>query len=174
MLRGPVPSDANDRLAAGFDREVIRLQGGEPSDYTEPMTRAWADQWYERLAADENPWAWMIEHEGSQVGTARLYNPVHVDRKATYAVALNSSAQLGQGLGTEVTRLVLDFAFTPEPDGAGLHRVELRVLDFNLRGIGCYRRCGFIEEGRERDAAFVDGAWRDYVVMAILESDHPA
>src|SRR5205085_1121948 len=82
LLRGPVTSDADDRLAAGFDREVIRLQGGEPSDFTEPMTRAWADQWYERLAADENPWSWMIEHEGSQVGTARLYNPVHVDRKA--------------------------------------------------------------------------------------------
>jgi RimJ/RimL family protein N-acetyltransferase len=69
---------------------------------------------------------------------------------------------------------VLDFAFTPEPEGAGLHRVELRVLDFNLRGIGCYRRCSVIEEGGERDAAFVDGAWLDYMVMAILETDRRA
>ena len=66
---------------------------------------------------------------------------------------------------------MLDFAFTPEPDGAGLHRVELRVLDFNLHGVSCYRRCGFVDEGREREAAFVDGHWRDYLVMAVLETD---
>jgi RimJ/RimL family protein N-acetyltransferase len=92
--------------------------------------------------ADENPWAWMIEYDGRHAGTARLHNHVPIDRKASYAVGLNSSGLLGQGLGTEVTRLVLDFAFTSEPEGAGLHRVELRVLDFNLRGVGCYRRCG--------------------------------
>lgn len=171
VLRGPVVSDADDRLAAGFDSEVVRLQGGEPSQFSEPMTRAWADSWYERIVADENPWAWMIQYDGRHVGTARLYNHVPIDRKASYAVGLNSSGLLGQGLGTEVTRLVLDFAFTSEPDGAGLHRVELRVLDFNLRGVGCYRRCGFVDEGREREAAFVDGDWRDYLVMAVLETD---
>ena len=171
VLRGPVPSDANDRLAAGFDPEVVLLQGGEPSQFTGPMTREWADAWYERMVADESPWAWMIEFEGRHVGSARLYDHVPLDRKANYAVGLTSSALLGRGLGTEVTRLVLDFAFRPEPDGAGLHRVELRVLDFNRRGIACYRRCGFVEEGRQRHAAFVDGAWRDYVAMAVLEHD---
>jgi len=171
LLRGPVPTDADDRLAAGFDHEVVLLQGGEPSQFTQPMTREWADRWYERMATDENPWAWMIEHEGRHVGSVRLHNHVPLDRKASYAIGLNSSGLLGRGLGTEVTRLVLDFAFTPEPDGADLHRVELRVLDFNGRGIGCYRRCGFVEEGREREASFVDGAWRDYLLMAVLETD---
>jgi RimJ/RimL family protein N-acetyltransferase len=37
--------------------------------------------------------------------------------------------------------------------------------------IGCYRRCGFRDEGREREAAFVDGAGRNYLVMAVLETD---
>jgi hypothetical protein len=43
VLRGPVVSDVDDRLAAGFDTEVVRLQGGEPSQFSEPMTRGWAD-----------------------------------------------------------------------------------------------------------------------------------
>jgi RimJ/RimL family protein N-acetyltransferase len=171
VLRAPVPSDADDRLAAGFDPEVVLLQGGEPADFEAPMTREWAVSWYGRMVADDNPWAWMVEFEGRHIGSARLFDHVPVDRKASYAVALNSSALLGRGLGTEVTRLVLDFAFRLEPDGAGLHRVELRVLDFNQRGIACYRRCGFVEEGRQRQATFVDGAWRDYVAMAVLEHD---
>jgi len=56
---------------------------------------------------------------------------------------------LGQGLGTEVTRVVLDFAFGP----LALHRVGLRVLAYNRRAIGCYEKCGFQEEGREREPA---------------------
>jgi hypothetical protein len=59
------------------------------------------------MVADENPWAWMIEYDRRHVGTARLYNHVAIDRKAAYAVALNSSGLLGRGLGTEVTRSCL-------------------------------------------------------------------
>ena len=80
-----MPSDADDRLAAGFDPIVILLQGGEPSQFTEPMTREWAEHWYERMVSDDNPWAWMIELEGHLVGSARLYDHVAVDRKASYA-----------------------------------------------------------------------------------------
>lgn len=169
VLRGPIPSDAEDRLAAGFDPEVVLLQGGEPSQFTEPMTREWAAAWYERMASDRNPWAWMIEYESRHVGSARLFDHVALDRKARYAIGLNSSGLLGRGLGTEVTRLVLHFAFRAPPDGAGLHRVELQVLEYNVRGIACYRRCGFVEEGRQREATYVDGAWHDDILMAVIE-----
>jgi len=49
VLRGPVPSDADDRLAAGFDPEVVLLQGGEPSQFSGPLTRQWVEAWYERM-----------------------------------------------------------------------------------------------------------------------------
>jgi RimJ/RimL family protein N-acetyltransferase len=51
------------------------------------------------------------------------------------------------------------------------HRVELEVLAFNLRAIQCYKRCGFVEEGRKRKACFSDGEYRDVVIMAILKED---
>lgn len=71
---------------------------------------------------------------------------------------------LGQGLGTETTRCVLAHAF----DHLGLHRVDLRVLSYNHRAISSYPKCGFVEERREREAVFVDGAWHDDVIMGIL------
>ncbi|MCY1382901.1 hypothetical protein D9M69_709710 [compost metagenome] len=49
-----------------------------------------------------------------------------------------------------------------------LHRVSLRVLAFNERAIASYRKCGFSIEGREREAALVDGEWRDDIMMGIL------
>ena len=53
----------------------------------------------------------------------------------------------------------------------GLHRVSLRVWDINTRVIACYRACGFVEEGREREQAFVDGVWCDDVIMGCLATD---
>jgi [ribosomal protein S5]-alanine N-acetyltransferase len=48
-----------------------------------------------------------------------------------------------QGLGREITRLVLAWAFGV----LGVHRVELEVLASNSRAIGCYRACGFGQQG---------------------------
>jgi RimJ/RimL family protein N-acetyltransferase len=48
------------------------------------------------------------------------------------------------------------------------------VLAYNTRAIACYRACGFVEEGGERQAALVDGSWHDFVIMSILEADPAA
>ncbi len=61
-------------------------------------------------------------------------------------------------------RLVLAHAFGE----MGLHRVDLRVLEFNTRAIRCYQSCGFIEEGRERQSAFIGGEYYDDVMMGVL------
>jgi RimJ/RimL family protein N-acetyltransferase len=50
----------------------------------------------------------------------------------------------------------------------------VRVVDYNLRAIRAYQKCGFVIEGREREAALVDGAWHDDVMMAILDREHLA
>ena len=71
------------------------------------------------------------------------------------------------GLGRQAVRLVLAHAFGP----LGLHRVGLRVIAFNTRAIRCYRACGFIEEGREREAAQVGGAWHDDIIMGVLAQE---
>jgi RimJ/RimL family protein N-acetyltransferase len=56
----------------------------------------------------------------------------------------------------------------------GLHRIDLRVLEFNTGAIACYRRCGFVEEGRERESCCIDGQWYDDVVMGVLDREFHA
>jgi RimJ/RimL family protein N-acetyltransferase len=48
----------------------------------------------------------------------------------------------------------------------------VRVVDYNLRAIRAYQKCGFVIEGREREAAFVDAVWHDDVMMAILDREY--
>ena len=166
-LRGIRAEDLQTFLGRVRDPEIVRMRGGNADTAGRRPPPLAARQWYESMTRDGNPYNWIIDVAGRHVGSCSLFNLVKVDRRAAYAIGIDEPSLLGQGLGTEATRLVLAHAFGP----ANLHRVDLRVLAYNTRAIACYRACGFVEEGRERQAALVDGTWHDFVVMGILESD---
>jgi RimJ/RimL family protein N-acetyltransferase len=65
----------------------------------------------------------------------------------------------------EAVRLALGYIFS-----TGLHRISVRVMR-EMRAIGCYRKCGFQVEDREREAALVDGRWQDDIIMGVLEGE---
>nr|WP_309546968.1 GNAT family protein [Rhizobium rhizogenes]QCL10562.1 acetyltransferase family protein [Rhizobium rhizogenes] len=64
-------------------------------------------------------------------------------------------------------RLLLQYAFAE----LNLHRIGIRALAYNQRAIRGYKKCGFVIEGREREAAFVTRAWHDEVMMGIVERE---
>jgi RimJ/RimL family protein N-acetyltransferase len=144
----------------------VLLRAAEPRDV--PEVRRLSEALWRRLAADTNPHHWVIEADGGFVGTARLYALKEASRRARYAIGIASPPHIGHGLGTETTRLVLAYAF----EVLRLHRVDARVLAGHQRGLACLRACGFAEEGRERESALVDGAWRDEVVLGVLEQEY--
>lgn len=162
-LRAPVDADAPARMALGYDPLILRAYGIAVADmaaFTPERARSW-------LAEQRRAGAWMITVEDALIGTVRLHSPVEADRRAQLAIGLLDPDRLGQGLGTEALRLVIDHAF----DGLGLHRLALRVLADNTRAIRCYIRLGFVEEGRERQSARVPDGWQDDVIMGLLADD---
>jgi RimJ/RimL family protein N-acetyltransferase len=163
-LRRPRKEDFEARLRLENDAEIIRMYGGNRSDLR-PITEEAAKRWVGRLL--DHDYAWIIE-AGTLIGHVRL-DRVHLrDRRASLAIGIDDSTQLGKGFGSEAIALVLGYAFNV----LKLHRVSVRVVDYNLRAIRAYQRCGFVIEGRERESAFVDGIWHDDVMMAILEHEH--
>jgi [ribosomal protein S5]-alanine N-acetyltransferase len=88
--------------------------------------------------------------------------------RATYAVGLFVAALRGQGLGREITRLVVAWGI----GDLGLHRIELEALAFNTRAIRCYLACGFRQEGTRREAELYPDGWKDLITMALLRSDY--
>jgi ribosomal-protein-alanine N-acetyltransferase len=55
-----------------------------------------------------------------------------------------------------------------------LHRIDLRVLSFNVRAVRCYEKSGFVREGIEREGAWISGQWESDVPMSILEHEYRA
>lgn len=163
-LRPPREGDKADRLACGRDPEFARMVGDE----LVALTVEEVDRWYDWLLA--RTLGWVIEVDGHAVGDARLDHFNLQDRRARYAIGIFDSELWGQGIGTEVTRLVLGYAF----DELELHRVDLRVLEYNRRAIANYEKCGFVREGIERESAFINSEWHSDVIMGILEAEYRA
>jgi RimJ/RimL family protein N-acetyltransferase len=171
ILRGPRDSDVDDRLGHPIDPE-------EEDNYGSSWRREWDGRRYhtrEHLTASQQPsdplitgvYAWTIEHDGHCIGSAGLW----VDPEqhcARYTVGLFVAALRGRGLGREVTRLVLAWAF----DVMGVHRVQLEVLAGNSRAINCYLACGFRQEGARREAELYPGGWKDFIMMGLLRSEY--
>jgi RimJ/RimL family protein N-acetyltransferase len=167
LLREPRDSDIEDRLRHPVDPE-------EEDGYGSGWRREWDGRRHhtrEHLAAAGRPpepgeYRWAVEHDGHCIGSAGL----RVDagqHRATYTVGLFVASLRGQGLGREVTRLVLAWGFGE----LGLHRIELEVLAFNTRAIRCYLACGFRSEGVRREAELYPHGWQDLIVMGLLRSE---
>ena len=160
-LRDFVPADAGDRLALGHSPEIIRMFGGDPLNVG-PLSESSCTDWI--IGLSKHPFAWAIEYANKWIGEIRLDALDQHDGRARLAVGLYDPKLLGLGLGREAITLLLAHAFT----AMALHRVSLRVLAYNVRAIRCYSACGFVQEGREREAALVDGERHDDIMMGIL------
>jgi RimJ/RimL family protein N-acetyltransferase len=169
-LRGVQPKDEQARLSLGWHAAVERNYGHQVQ--TRQMTPAEARAWYEQQqarAADPSRRCWVIEAEGHLVGGAGLDSLKQTDRKAHFVIGMFAPSHMRRGLGTQATRLVLAHAF----GSMNLHRVDLRVLAFNDGAIASYRKCGFVQEGRERDSCWFHGQWHDDIIMGVLATEFP-
>lgn len=166
-LRAARETDKADRLAYPRSAEAVRLYGGDYRNL-QPVTPEEVERWYQHHASSSL--AWVVQVDGRCIGSARLDDFDDTSRSARYAAGLFDPSMWGRGYGTELTRLVLRHAF----EDLRLHRVDLVVLDYNLRAIACWRKCGFVAEGTLRDSALVAGEWHSDIVMSILEHEYRA
>lgn len=86
----------------------------------------------------------------------------------------------GRGLTREGLALLLDIAFSPAPNGLGLHRVAADVQPANVRSAALLRSLGFVREGHSPRLVRIPTAgdpqddWRDHDRYALLREDWPA
>ena len=167
VLRQPVVNDRESRRAIGRHEEIQRMYG-VAAPCTSAMSEPEAERWFRSLGADGTI-EWVVEADSQLVGTARLHSFEH-RTSAKYAIGLFEPSQLGRGLGTEATTLIVGYAF----DELGLQHVHLDVLEFNVRAIRCYSKVGFREVDRKPSGVVLDGNRVADIAMAITEEDFRA
>lgn len=124
------------------------------------------DGWFDAVTRDPSRVIFAIRSkpDGELLGTVQLTDFHEIYRQAQVQIRIGESRHRGRGIGTEALRLSVEFAWRDR----NLHRVWTNVFGRNQRAVAAYRKAGFVEEGRLRDGAFIDGKWDDLIVMGII------
>jgi diamine N-acetyltransferase len=99
------------------------------------------------------------------IGTVGLFDISYTHSTAELGIAIGE--RRGRGLGTEATRLVLEWAFRT----LGLQNVILGALAWNEGGLRAYERAGFRRIGVRRGGAMSRGSRADIVLMDAVPED---
>jgi diamine N-acetyltransferase len=165
---GPLRRD----LAATYSRWVNQIEVRRGLDRlgiaTPESEEKWVDDANKEGAEREPKTAEFTVYDRTDttpVGTAGLFDIEHAHGLARFGIAIGE--RRGQGLGTDATRLVLDYAFHV----LHLHNVMLEVLDWNLAGLTAYERAGFRRIGVRRRAVMSRGRRTDVVLMDAVPED---
>lgn len=164
ILRRPLLSDIDGRANYGVSAEYARLTGTNFNKiYSFNLEDA--TEWYERII--NHPCKWVIEYKNLFIGVVSL-RPNYNDNKGKFAIEIYNNEFLGLGIGSKVTRMVLAYAFNKKK----YHKVFLRVLESNERALNCYKKCGFIQEGIDREGALVNNKYESDIYMGILSREY--
>ncbi len=101
------------------------------------------------------------------VGRCMLYNLDPINRSAMLGIMIGEKSFWNKGYGQEATCLALDYGFNL----LNLNSIMLGVFSFNQRAIELYRRIGFREIGRRRQARLINGRKYDLLEMDLLAEE---
>jgi RimJ/RimL family protein N-acetyltransferase len=107
------------------------------------------------------------QEDDALIGCVGLHAVCAQARRATFGLLIGDPRNQGQGYGAEATRLAVRYGF----EEMNLHRIELAVFAGNGAGVRAYRRAGFVEEGRQRQAYYRNGRYHDVLLYGLLRSD---
>ena len=151
---GPLFLMRNDAFAARWDFAY------------RPMDCVAYAHWLDRLGVDGSTMVFAIRKlEEPQIIGFVGFGDIHaVHRSAELGVRIGNESDRGRGYGKEAISLALQYAWY----SLNLNRIQLRVFSDNAHALRAYMSAGFEQEGKMRRAAFIDGNWRDVIIMSVL------
>ena len=128
------------------------------------------EEWYKNyLANRSNTVRCTIVDDGDNIlGLISLCSIDYINQRAELHIMIGNMENYGKGIGSFAVKKILEHAFY----NLNLQRVEIGVLDYNLRAIKLYEKCGFVKEGVKRDAVFKSGRYVDLLQYGILRKEY--
>jgi RimJ/RimL family protein N-acetyltransferase len=174
MLVGRVallrPLRASDRAKSVCWRNDAEIRDNVLG-YRFPVTEEMEAHWVDGVLKDQSRTRVVLAIEdkadGAFVGLVYLNDIDWFVRNAEFGILIGERSRQGRGLAKDALALVADYAFRT----LNLNRLYLRVVSFNKRALRLYRSFGFVEEGVQRQHAFLRGCYYDVVLMGLLRRE---
>ncbi len=135
-----------------------------------PVSRYQEEKWIEKALDDSNPQNKVFAlqtKDGVYLGGIGLHAINWENGNAEVGIVIGKKEHWDKGYGTDAMMTILNFAFNQ----MNLHRIYLRVYEYNARGIRSYEKCGFKKEGVLRDDRYTNGEFHHTVMMGILKEE---
>lgn len=102
------------------------------------------------------------------IGNCGIHGVDQTRQCADVGLFIGEEENRNKGYGQEVLNLLLDYGF----NYLNLNNIMLKVFSFNEGAINCYKKVGFKEIGRRRQAYYLKGKFHDEVFMDILREEY--
>lgn len=156
----PYTADHDERTVGWLNSADLRATFGLRQEVRIESHRYWVN-----AAKDTKIWA-IQDHNGDHVGNV-LLKINHRHRSGYFQIYIGEPQARGLGLGEKAFLATLRAAY----EKYDLHRVWLHTFPENVRAEALYKKHGFVLEGVERDALWVDGAYVSQRRWSLLESE---
>ncbi len=122
----------------------------------------------ERLTNEQSNFAIVLKDGDKLIGNCSLFAIDNMHRKADLGIFIGEEEHRGKGYGVEAIELILSHGFKV----LGLNNIILRVFSFNERAIKAYKKIGFKEIGRRRQAYYINNKYFDEIYMDVIQSEY--
>lgn len=101
------------------------------------------------------------------LGMVSLVTIDYMNQSAEFHIMIGESENQGRGIGTFAVVEMLKHAFY----NMNLQRIELTVLEDNIRAQKLYEKVGFVREGIKRKAKYKNGKFVNMILYSVLKDD---
>ena len=109
----------------------------------------------------------IVDEKDEILGLVSLLNINHLNQSAEFHIMIGETENRGKGIGTFATKSIINHAF----NNLNLHRVELTVLEDNVRARNLYEKIGFVLEGVKRHVIYKNGSFVNMCIYSILKNE---
>lgn len=130
-----------------------------------------ADDWFDeiqKLQGDKNVRLGMFVGRGMVIGDAALQDIDRINRHCSVGMGIAKIENRRKGYGRQALTLLLEYGFYY----LGMERITANTLDVNAGAQRLLLSCGFVHEGTERKAVYLNGSMHDRLNYAILKEEY--
>ena len=144
------------------DENVTRgLIGG-----VQTVTREDEENWI-KANIDTNQFAIVRKKDDKIIGNCGFNEINDMHKVGVIGIFIGEVDNRNKGFGTDAVRTLVKYGF----EKLNLHVIMLTVYAFNEAAIACYKKVGFKECGKCREACFMDEKRYDKIMMDILREE---
>ena len=116
---------------------------------------------------NNNDYAIIRKDKDVVIGNCSLMHVDYINKTAEFGIFIGDQENRNIGLGTEATKLLVEFGFRV----LNLNNIMLRVFSYNEGAIKSYKKAGFKEFGRRTASQYLNKKYYDEIYMEVLSDE---